>query len=99
MSTLRQVATAAMLSSVATAQQGYTTAGSNPSVITLSATPPVGASAPIGPAFVSFSVEWASFPDFAGNLSHPNIYSSNLLGNIAAYQGVMPYIRVGGVTQ
>lgn len=98
MSGLQQVAMAAMLSSVVSALQDYT-AGSNPAIISLAATPPLGASAPIGPAFVSFSVEWASFPDFAGNGSHPNLYSSNLLSNIAAYQGVMPYIRVGGVTQ
>jgi hypothetical protein len=69
------------------------------SYISLSKSPPLNASAPIAPAFVSFSIEWAFFPDYAGNRSHPNVYSDNLLSNIAAFQGVKPYIRVGGNTQ
>src|ERR1700712_2683465 len=70
-----------------------------PSYISLSKSPPPDASTPVAPAFVSFSIEWAFFPDYAGNRSHPNVYSDNLLNNIAAYQGVKPYIRVGGNTQ
>jgi len=71
----------------------------NGKYIMLPATPPTTSSGPIAPAFVSFSIEFASFPDYAGNLSHPNLYSDNLLENIAAYQGVKPIIRVGGHTQ
>jgi hypothetical protein len=67
--------------------------------ITLPQNPSAQASGPIGPSFVSFSIEFASFPDYAGNLSHPNIYSDNLLNNIAKYQGSKPVIRVGGQTQ
>jgi hypothetical protein len=53
----------------------------------------------VGPAFVSFSIELAFFPDFAGNKSHPNVFSENLLNNLADLQGVKPVIRVGGNTQ
>lgn len=35
----------------------------------------------------------------AGNTSSPNIFSNNLLNNIASLQGTKPYIRVGGNTQ
>ncbi|KAK1996697.1 beta-glucuronidase [Colletotrichum falcatum] len=50
-------------------------------------------------AFVSYSIEFAFFPDFAGNASAPNTFSDNLLANLGALQGARPYIRVGGNTQ
>ncbi|KAI3333997.1 glycoside hydrolase family 79 protein [Ustulina deusta] len=49
--------------------------------------------------FVSFSIEFASFPDFAGNVSNPNKFSNNLLDNLGYLTGTKPYIRVGGNTQ
>ncbi|KAI1752660.1 glycoside hydrolase family 79 protein [Xylaria castorea] len=49
--------------------------------------------------FVSFSIEFASFPDFAGNTSNPNKFSNNLLNNLGYLTGTKPYIRVGGNTQ
>jgi hypothetical protein len=70
--------------------------------------------------FVSYSIEFSSFPDFAGkynslervlceleelrdglagNKSHPNTFSNNLLENIGHLIGTKPYIRVGGNTQ
>ncbi|KAI0204624.1 glycoside hydrolase family 79 protein [Astrocystis sublimbata] len=49
--------------------------------------------------FVSFSIEFASFPDFAGNASNPNKFSNNLLNNLGYFTGTKPYIRVGGNTQ
>lgn len=49
--------------------------------------------------FLSYSIEFSSFADFAGNLSHPNVYSDNLLENIASYAGSKPLIRIGGNTQ
>ncbi|KAI8626781.1 glycoside hydrolase family 79 protein [Xylariaceae sp. FL1651] len=49
--------------------------------------------------FVSFSIELASFPDFAGNQSSPNKFSNNLLDNLGYLVGTKPYIRVGGNTQ
>jgi hypothetical protein len=36
--------------------------------IKISGTPPANASAPIPTAFVSYSIEFSSFPDFAGKL-------------------------------
>ncbi|UNI24259.1 hypothetical protein JDV02_010022 [Purpureocillium takamizusanense] len=48
--------------------------------------------------FVSYSLEFSSFPEFAGNKSHPNTYSGNLLANLARLS-TTPYIRVGGNTQ
>ncbi|KAI1424519.1 glycoside hydrolase family 79 protein [Xylaria sp. FL1777] len=49
--------------------------------------------------FVSFSIEFSSFPDFAGNASNPNKFSNNLLSNLGYLIGTKPYIRVGGNTQ
>ncbi|KAI2479433.1 Glycoside hydrolase family 79 protein [Pyrenophora tritici-repentis] len=50
-------------------------------------------------SFVSFSFELSSWPDFAGNLSHPNNFTYNLMNNIGKLQGSMPIARVGGNTQ
>ncbi|PVH92704.1 glycoside hydrolase family 79 protein [Periconia macrospinosa] len=55
--------------------------------------------APVLDSFVSFSLETAFFPDFAGNLTSPNVFSRNLLESLKEYQGSMPHIRVGGNTQ
>ncbi|KND92840.1 Beta-glucuronidase, partial [Tolypocladium ophioglossoides CBS 100239] len=48
--------------------------------------------------FVSYSIEFSSFPDFAGTCS-PNTFSYNLLNNLGGLGGTKPYIRVGGNTQ
>lgn len=69
-----------------------------PSIIPVSGTAPSNAGIPLE-AFVSFSIEFSSFPDFAGNLSSPNTFSNNLLNNIGNLTGTKPYIRVGGNTQ
>ncbi|KAF4630913.1 hypothetical protein G7Y89_g7220 [Cudoniella acicularis] len=71
----------------------------NPGTIELSSTPPKDASSPIPEAFVSYSIEFASFPDFAGNKASPNTFSNNLLNNLGKFTGTKPYIRVGGNTQ
>ncbi|KAK3394236.1 hypothetical protein B0H63DRAFT_40688 [Podospora didyma] len=49
--------------------------------------------------YVSYSIEFSSFPDFAGNISYPNKFSDTLLSNIRDLIGTKPYIRVGGNTQ
>ncbi|KEF59123.1 uncharacterized protein A1O9_03967 [Exophiala aquamarina CBS 119918] len=67
--------------------------------IPLSLTPPKNTSQPVLESFVSFSIEFSSFPDFAGNSSHPNDFSYNLLKNLGDLQGSNPIIRVGGNTQ
>ncbi|ETN46982.1 uncharacterized protein HMPREF1541_01172 [Cyphellophora europaea CBS 101466] len=67
--------------------------------IPLSISSPSNASEPIRESFVSFSIEFSSFPDFAGNSSTPNNFSYNLLTNLGAIQGSNPIIRVGGNTQ
>jgi hypothetical protein len=59
---------------------------------------PHGAGVPLD-HFVSFSVEFSYFPDYAGNLTHPNTFSNNLLNNIASLSGSKPYVRVGGSSQ
>ncbi|TVY52112.1 Beta-glucuronidase [Lachnellula cervina] len=69
------------------------------STIELSSAPPKDASDPIPEAFVSYSIEFSSFPDFAGNNSSPNTFSNNLLNNLGNLTGTKPYIRVGGNTQ
>ncbi|KAJ9626592.1 hypothetical protein H2203_004225 [Taxawa tesnikishii (nom. ined.)] len=69
-----------------------------PSTITVAGQSPAGAGVPLE-AFVSYSIEFSSFPDFAGNSSSPNTFSNNLLNNIGNLTGTKPYIRVGGNTQ
>lgn len=59
----------------------------------------VDASDTIPQAFVSFSIEFAFFPDFAGTPDSPNTLSYNLLTSIANLTGSLPVIRVGGNTQ
>ncbi|KAF2098602.1 glycoside hydrolase family 79 protein [Rhizodiscina lignyota] len=58
-----------------------------------------GVAAPLPEGFVAYSIEFAYFPDFAGNRSEPNTFSDNLLNNLRDIQGTKPYIRVGGNTQ
>ena len=71
----------------------------NPSTtVSIPASAPAGAGVPLD-NFVSFSIEFSYFPDYAGNTSNPNIFSNNLLENIKAYSGSKPYIRVGGSSQ
>ena len=69
-----------------------------PSTISVGASTPAKAGVPLE-AFVSFSIEFSSFPDFAGNASHPNTFSNNLLNNLGNLTGTKPYVRVGGNTQ
>lgn len=47
----------------------------------------------------AFSIEFAYFPDYAGNKSHPNEFSKNLLENFKSITGVHPVVRVGGTSQ
>ncbi|KAM5384658.1 hypothetical protein ACJZ2D_001403 [Fusarium nematophilum] len=65
--------------------------------------PPKNISEPIGSSFVSYSIEFSWFPEFAGkcsrNLAHPNGFSHNLLSNFKSLTGDKPYVRVGGNTQ
>ncbi|KAL1903585.1 hypothetical protein Sste5346_000213 [Sporothrix stenoceras] len=68
-------------------------------VYQLSASAPASAGAPLLDAFVSYSIEFASFPDFSGNKSAPNTFSDTLLSNLGHLAGTKPYIRVGGNTQ
>ncbi|KAJ5131926.1 hypothetical protein N7448_006084 [Penicillium atrosanguineum] len=60
---------------------------------------PLENSSPVSRDFQSFSIEFAFFPDYAGNQSHPNKFSKNLLGNFKSITGVLPKVRVGGTTQ
>jgi len=71
---------------------------SNSSAISVSAKPE-NASNPLLEGYVSYSIEFAFFPDYAGNTSSPNSFSYNLISNLRDIQGVPPYIRVGGNTQ
>ncbi|KAI5193992.1 hypothetical protein E4T38_09781 [Aureobasidium subglaciale] len=71
---------------------------SRPNPIALSESAPSNAGIPLD-SFVSFSFELSSWPDFAGNLSHPNEFSYNLLNNLDRLQGSFPIARVGGNTQ
>lgn len=52
-----------------------------------------------GEGFLTYSIEFATFPDYAGNKSAPNEFSHNMMNNIAELAGKKMYIRVGGNTQ
>lgn len=67
--------------------------------ITVPLSVPNTAAAPILQPFLGYSIEFFFWPDFAGNLTHPNAFSNNLLDNLGQLQGEKPYIRVGGNTQ
>lgn len=56
-------------------------------------------SSPVSRDLQSFSIEFAFFPDFTGNKSHPNEFSKALLGNLGKITGIFPKVRVGGTTQ
>ncbi|CAK7228223.1 hypothetical protein SBRCBS47491_006829 [Sporothrix bragantina] len=75
------------------------TASASASVYQLSASVPASAGAPVLDAFVSYSIEFASFPDFSGNKSAANTFTDALLSNLGHLTGTKPYIRVGGNTQ
>ncbi|KAJ9645317.1 hypothetical protein H2199_003323 [Coniosporium tulheliwenetii] len=57
---------------------------------------PTDASGPIPEAFVSFSIEFAFFPNFTGSKAQPNVFSNNLLENIRELSGTKPCIRIAG---
>ncbi|KAJ5684626.1 uncharacterized protein N7477_000971 [Penicillium maclennaniae] len=56
-------------------------------------------SSPVPRDLQAFSIEFAFFPDYAGNHSHPNQFSKTLLGNFQSITGALPKVRVGGTTQ
>lgn len=56
-------------------------------------------SSPVPNDLQAFSIEFSYFTDYAGNKSHPNTYSKNLLENFERITGVPPLVRVGGTTQ
>ncbi|PIA90559.1 Beta-glucuronidase [Cercospora beticola] len=68
------------------------------SVVFVAESAPSDAGVPLE-SFVTYSIEFSSFPDFAGNKSAPNEFSDNLLENLGNLQGTKPHIRVGGNTQ
>ena len=47
----------------------------------------------------AISIEFCYFPDYAGNRTHPNTYTRNLLENFRRITGTPPLVRVGGTTQ
>ncbi|KAK2615776.1 hypothetical protein N8I77_002504 [Diaporthe amygdali] len=50
-------------------------------------------------SFQSYSIEFSYMLDFAGNASHPNLYSHQMLKNLGDLAGSYPIIRAGGTTQ
>ncbi len=78
---------------------GLTSSVGSQAVYTVSSSPPATVGPPVLDGFVSYSIELASFPDFAGNKSFPNTFSYTLLSNLGDIIGTKPYIRVGGNTQ
>ncbi|UKZ93201.1 uncharacterized protein TrAFT101_008122 [Trichoderma asperellum] len=61
-------------------------------------TVPSGASQIVDHAFASFSFPAHWLPDFAGNNTHPNLFSRDILDLLYRKTGKHPYIRVGGTS-
>ncbi|KAF8588092.1 glycoside hydrolase family 79 protein [Ramaria rubella] len=62
------------------------------------ATPGSAASQVLDLRLASFSFELAYFPTFAGNHSHPNLLTKELVQRLVERTGVGPDIRPGGIT-
>lgn len=52
----------------------------------------------IDPTFATFACEERSFIFYAGPSGEPNVFSRNLLNEVAKRTGVKPIIRVGGTS-
>ncbi|KAI0187813.1 hypothetical protein EV127DRAFT_368742 [Xylaria flabelliformis] len=50
-------------------------------------------------AYSSFSVEFSYMADYAGNDTHPNLFSKQVVQNLYDISGAYPIFRVGGSTQ
>jgi hypothetical protein len=87
-----------VLLTLATPLSAYAWPSHESSLIAVPPRPPPGAGSPLE-SWLSYSIEFSYFPDYAGNLSHPNTFSNNLLNNIAAYSGSNPEVRVGGSSE
>ncbi|KAL5090797.1 hypothetical protein Trisim1_004101 [Trichoderma cf. simile WF8] len=75
------------------------TATSDPPIrVAAPGTVPHGASQIVDHAFASFSFPAHWLPDFAGNNSHPNLFSRDILDLLYSKTGKHPYIRVGGTS-
>ncbi|KAL7624158.1 hypothetical protein AAE478_005715 [Parahypoxylon ruwenzoriense] len=61
-------------------------------------TPPGNISLPVDPSFAGFSIEPSNLFSFTG-AAEPNVFTFNLLSNLAGYTGKPPHIRLGGNTQ
>jgi len=96
--TLSQLLLTSLLA-VTSAQEGDQTLDPTGRYSIVPKLPPPGTSRSISPDFLSFSIEFSSFPAYAGNKSYPNTFSRTLLNNIAQAQGARPVIRVGGESQ
>ncbi|CAI7672156.1 unnamed protein product [Penicillium manginii] len=59
---------------------------------------PNGASNPVEHDFASFSLPFHFFPDYAGNKSHPNLFSRDIVNLFFEKTGAHPHIRVGGTS-
>ena len=68
----------------------------NASIVSVPGVVLATSSAPLQSNFVSFAIEYAFLPEFAGNNTNPNLFSYNVLSNIENISGMMPYVRVGG---
>ncbi|KAI1740385.1 hypothetical protein F4680DRAFT_117700 [Xylaria scruposa] len=64
---------------------------------------PPGSPAPgrqiVDAAYNSFSVEFSYMADYAGNDTHPNLFSKQVVQNLYDISGAYPIFRVGGSTQ
>ena len=59
---------------------------------------PSAASNVVDHGYPGFAMAVHTFQDYAGNLSSPNIFSRNLINNVAEKTGTTVHIRVGGTS-
>ncbi|KAJ5662692.1 hypothetical protein N7462_011618, partial [Penicillium macrosclerotiorum] len=59
---------------------------------------PMGVSKPVAHDFASISLPIHFFADYAGNKSHPNLFSRDIINLLYQTTGAHPHIRVGGTS-
>ena len=83
-------------SSTSAADSNGGSSSSNVAIVSVPGIAPAISVAPLQSNFVSFAIEYAFLPEFAGDTTNPNQFSYNVLSNIESISGMMPYVRVGG---
>ncbi|KAG8712198.1 hypothetical protein FRC08_014902, partial [Ceratobasidium sp. 394] len=87
-----------MLKAVLLSLTAVANAATNISLPAISTQPPANASQVLDRRLASLSIEFAYLPTFAGNKSHPNHLTGEIIKRIVERTGLGPDVRSGGIT-